>query len=55
MNALEIRYTMKKALDANDDVYEVDMESPTPGQPVELTVYTLDGRKFTVSVQEANK
>lgn len=52
MNALEIRYAVKKALDANDDVYEVDMESPVPGSPVELTVYTLDGRKFTVGIQE---
>ena len=55
MNALEIRYALKKALDANDDVYEVDLDSPVPGTPVQLTVCTLDGRKFTVSVQEADK
>jgi len=54
LNALEIRYALKKALDANDDVYEVDMESPVPGQPVELTVFTLDGRKFTVAVKETD-
>jgi hypothetical protein len=54
MNALEIRYAVKKALDANDDVYEAEMESPAPGQPVELTVYTFDGRKFTVTVKETD-
>ncbi|MFM9589941.1 hypothetical protein ACKI1J_14530 [Streptomyces scabiei] len=52
MNALEIRYALKKALDANDDVYEVEMDSPVPGAPAQLTVFSLDGRKFTISVQE---
>lgn len=54
MNALEIRYALKKALDADDDVYEVYLDSPVPGIPVQLTVHTFDGRKFTVTVKETD-
>jgi len=51
MNALEIRYAFFKTLDDMDEVHELVLESPIPGKPVEMTVHTLDGRKFTVSVQ----
>ena len=52
MNALEVRCALKKALDAHDDVHEVYLDSPEPGAPVQLTVHTLDGQAFAVSVQE---
>lgn len=51
MNALEIRYAFFKTLDDMDEVYELILETPVPGEPVEMTVHTFDGRKFTVSVQ----
>lgn len=52
MNALEIRYAFFKTLDDMDEVYELVLESPVPGKPIEMTVHTFDGRKFTVSIQE---
>lgn len=52
MNALEIRYAFFKTLDDMDEVYELVLESPAPGKPIEMTVHAFDGRKFSVTVQE---
>lgn len=52
MNALEIRYAFFKTLDDMGEVYELVLESPVPGEPVKMTVHAMDGRKFTVSIQE---
>lgn len=52
MNPLELRYTLHKSLNENDRVYETELKSPVPGEPVVLTVFTLDGRRYTVSIQE---
>jgi hypothetical protein len=54
MNALEIRYAFFKTLDDLDEVYELVLESPVPGEPVEMTVHTMDGRKFAVTVKESD-
>ncbi|GAB1326914.1 hypothetical protein [Streptomyces sennicomposti] len=53
MNPLALRYATYTALMNTDDVESVELVSPVPGEPVALTVHTVDGRTYTLRFEES--
>lgn len=56
MNSLELRYEVYKALHGRENVAEIKLDSPVPGEPISVSIKTWDPydkvRSYKISVSE---